>query len=111
LEVAQRIGGHADSRTTKLYDRRAQQVLVEDMERVRYTDQQTMSLAQQAALDDLAQHLYDFPPGKAHPYADQSLSFPGVAKALGLEKYWPGGSKQPAIRSEECVERLSAGPQ
>jgi hypothetical protein len=58
-----------------------------------------MSLAQQAALDDLAQHLYDFLPGKPHPYADQSLSFPGVAKALGLERYWPGGSKQPAIRS------------
>jgi hypothetical protein len=36
LEVAQRIAGHADSRTTKLYDRRAQQVLVEDMERIRY---------------------------------------------------------------------------
>jgi hypothetical protein len=63
------------------------------------TDQLTMSLAQQAALDDLAQHLYDFLPGKAHPYADQSLSFPGVAKALGLERYWPGGSKQPAIRT------------
>jgi Restriction endonuclease len=58
-----------------------------------------MSLAQQAALDDLAQHLYDFLPGKAHPYADQSLSFPGVAKALGLERYWPGESKQPAIRT------------
>jgi site-specific recombinase XerD len=36
LEVAQRIAGHADSRTTELYDRRAQQVLVEDMERIRY---------------------------------------------------------------------------
>jgi integrase/recombinase XerD len=36
LEVAQRIAGHADSRTTKLYDRRAQHVLVEDMERIRY---------------------------------------------------------------------------
>ena len=33
LEVAQRIAGHADSRTTKLYDRRGQKVLVEDMER------------------------------------------------------------------------------
>jgi integrase/recombinase XerD len=33
LEVAQRIAGHADSRTTKLYDRRGQRVLVEDMER------------------------------------------------------------------------------
>jgi len=36
LEVAQRIAGHADSRTTKLYDRRGQKVLVEDMERIRY---------------------------------------------------------------------------
>src|SRR6202035_3156252 len=30
LEVAQRIAGHADSRTTKLYDRRGQKVLLED---------------------------------------------------------------------------------
>jgi integrase/recombinase XerD len=36
LEVAQRIAGHANSRTTKLYDRRGQRVLVEDMERIRY---------------------------------------------------------------------------
>jgi hypothetical protein len=36
LEVAQRIAGHAGSRTTKLYDRRGQKVLLEDMERIRY---------------------------------------------------------------------------
>jgi site-specific recombinase XerD len=36
LEVAQRIAGHADSRTTKLYDRRGQKVLLEDMERILY---------------------------------------------------------------------------
>ena len=36
LEAAQRIAGHADSRTTKLYDRRGQKVLFEDMERIRY---------------------------------------------------------------------------
>lgn len=36
LEMAQRIAGHADSRTTKLYDRRGQKVLLEDMERIRY---------------------------------------------------------------------------
>jgi site-specific recombinase XerD len=36
LEAAQRIAGHADSRTTKLYDRRGQKVLIEDMERIRY---------------------------------------------------------------------------
>jgi integrase/recombinase XerD len=33
LEAAQRIAGHAESRTTKLYDRRGQKVLLEDMER------------------------------------------------------------------------------
>jgi hypothetical protein len=36
LEAAQRIAGHADSRTTKLYDRRGQKVLLEDMEGIRY---------------------------------------------------------------------------
>jgi site-specific recombinase XerD len=36
LEAARRIAGHADSRTTKLYDRRGQKVLLEDMERIRY---------------------------------------------------------------------------
>src|SRR5580692_8447262 len=36
LEAAQRIAGHADSRTTKLYDRRGHKVLLEDMERIRY---------------------------------------------------------------------------
>ena len=36
LEAARRIAGHADSRTTKLYDRRGQRVLLEDMERIRY---------------------------------------------------------------------------
>lgn len=35
-------------------------------------------------LDDLAQHLYSFLPGKPHPYAAQDLSFPGVAAELGL---------------------------
>jgi len=39
LEAAQRIAGHADSRTTKLYDRRGQKVLLEDMERIRYSGQ------------------------------------------------------------------------
>jgi integrase/recombinase XerD len=36
LEAAQRIAGHADNRTTKLYDRRGQRVLLGDMERIRY---------------------------------------------------------------------------
>ena len=36
LEAAQRIASHADSRTTKLYDRRGQRVLLQDMERIRH---------------------------------------------------------------------------
>lgn len=36
LESAQYIAGHADSRTTKLYDRRNQRAVLEDLERVRY---------------------------------------------------------------------------
>ena len=36
IEAAQYIAGHADSRTTKLYDRRSQRAALEDLERVRY---------------------------------------------------------------------------
>jgi integrase len=36
LEAPQRIASHADSLTTKLYNRRGQKVLLEDMERIRY---------------------------------------------------------------------------
>ncbi len=58
------------------------------------------SLRRGVALDDLAQHFYehDYLPGSLPPYADQRLSFPGVAAELGLERYWRGGSKRPAIR-------------
>ena len=56
-----------------------------------------LSLAQINALNELAKHLYYFLPGKAHPYADQSLSFVGVATSLGLAQFWSGGSKLPAI--------------
>ena len=37
LEMAQYIAGHADSRTTKLYDRRGQKATQEDIERIRYS--------------------------------------------------------------------------
>jgi hypothetical protein len=36
LKPLSEIAGHADSRTTKLYDCRGQKVLLEDMERIRY---------------------------------------------------------------------------
>jgi hypothetical protein len=58
-----------------------------------------LSLKESQASTELADRLYPFLPGKAHPYADQCLSFPGVAARLGLGRYWPGGSKLPAIAS------------
>jgi hypothetical protein len=58
----------------------------------------SLSPSQGLALDELAQHLYEYLPGKPHPYGNKALSFPAVAAELGLDGYWPGGSKQPAIR-------------
>ena len=55
------------------------------------------TLKEGQAVTELADKLYPFLPGKPHPYADQSLSFPGVAAKLGLAQYWPAGSKGPAI--------------
>ena len=57
-----------------------------------------LSLKESLALTELADRLYPFLPGKPHPYADQSLSFPGVAAKLGLAQHWAQGSKGPAIR-------------
>lgn len=57
----------------------------------------SLSLKESQVLTELAKRLYPFLPGKPHPYADQSLSFLGVAAKLGLAQYWPGGSKLPAI--------------
>ncbi len=58
-----------------------------------------LSLKEGQAVTELAERLYPFLPGKAHPYADQTLSFPGVAAKLGIGKYWPSGSKLPALTS------------
>lgn len=45
----------------------------------------------------MADFLYTFLPGNPHPYADRSISFAGIANDLGLERFWTGGSKRPAI--------------
>ncbi len=47
----------------------------------------TLSLKQSQALAELADGFYPFLPGKPHPYANQSLSFPGVAAKLGLAQH------------------------
>ena len=49
------------------------------------------------AINDIAACIYDFLPGSPDPYADNPLSFPGVARSLGLDQFWRGGGKRPAI--------------
>lgn len=56
-----------------------------------------LSLAESQAINEIAELLYDFLPGKPHPYADQDISFPGAAHRLGLSHYWRSGSKLPAL--------------
>ena len=42
IEMAQYMAGHADPRTTKLYDRRRQQVTRGEVERIRYEKKRTV---------------------------------------------------------------------
>jgi len=56
-----------------------------------------LSLTKTKVLNELAEILYHFLPGKAHPFADQNISFEGIARTLNLIQFWPGGSKLPAI--------------
>lgn len=56
-----------------------------------------LSPIESQAVSEMADLLYDFLPGKAHPYAAQQISFQGVAAKVGLGNFWPGGSKKPAI--------------
>jgi hypothetical protein len=56
-----------------------------------------LSLKESQALTELADRFSAFLPGKARPYADQSLFFPEAATKLGLGRLWSGGSKLPAI--------------
>jgi len=57
----------------------------------------SLTLAESQAINEIANLLYNFLPGKPHPYADQNISFPGVAHKLGLSHYWRSGSKLPAL--------------
>jgi hypothetical protein len=56
-----------------------------------------LTLVEIKAINELAEHLYGYLPGKAHPYADQEISFQGIAHRLGLGNFWSGGSKKSAI--------------
>jgi hypothetical protein len=57
------------------------------------------SLKETQTAAGISQFLYSFLPGQAHPFADQRISFAGIAHELGIGKFWPGGSKLPAINA------------
>lgn len=56
-----------------------------------------VTLADTQTVNEIARILYDYLPGKPHPFADQALSFPGVAQQVGIAQFWPSGSKLPAL--------------
>lgn len=56
-----------------------------------------LTLKETQVIGELAGLLYAFLPGQAHPFADQRISFAGVANDVGVAEFWQGGSKRPAI--------------
>ena len=59
----------------------------------------SLTLKETQTLAEISEFLYSLLPGQAHPFADQRISFAGIARELGLGKFWQGGSKQPAINA------------
>jgi hypothetical protein len=58
-----------------------------------------LSLKETQTISEISAFLYSFLPGQAHPFANQSISFAGIANELELGQFWQGGSKQPSILS------------
>jgi hypothetical protein len=56
-----------------------------------------LNLTKTQTISELADFLYSFLPGTPHPFANQSISYAGIASDLELERFWTGGSKRPAI--------------
>jgi hypothetical protein len=57
----------------------------------------SLSFVEIQAIGEMAKLLYNFLPGKPHPYANQKISFLSISNELGLGLYWMQGSKLPAI--------------
>lgn len=57
----------------------------------------SLTLTETQTISEMSDFLYGFLPGNPHPFANQSISFAGIASDLALERFWTGGSKRPAI--------------
>lgn len=58
-----------------------------------------LTLQETQAVTELAEAIYSFLPASAHPYSKPRVDFSTVAKDIGIENLWPGGSKLPAIQT------------
>ncbi|MFX1532878.1 MAG: hypothetical protein ACFFDI_01440 [Promethearchaeota archaeon] len=56
-----------------------------------------LSLQKTKAIAEMSSLLYDFLPGEPYPFADQNISFVGIANKLGLSYFWTLGNKGIAI--------------
>jgi len=56
-----------------------------------------LSLAESQIINQIANLLYEYLPGKPHPFADQSISYKFVASKVGVGQFWSEGSKLPSI--------------
>lgn len=67
----------------------------------------SLPLSETHTIQEIAKLLYSFLPGQPHPFADQKISFAGIAYDLGLKNFWTGGSKLPSIITllENTLER------
>jgi hypothetical protein len=69
-----------------------------------------LTLGESQVVNEIADALYPFLPGKPHPMADPAISFRGVARDVGLRTLWVDGSKLPAL-SELLAGAFSRGRQ
>jgi hypothetical protein len=56
-----------------------------------------LSLTESQVVNRIASHIRDFLPANPHPYANQKISFAGIAHDLNLSGFWGRGSKLTAI--------------
>ncbi len=58
-----------------------------------------LTLKEIEAAAELAKAINSFLPGSAHPFSKTKVDFGIIAATIGVDSFWPGGSKLPAINT------------
>jgi len=53
----------------------------------------SLSLSESQTIKEIAKEVSNFLPARPHPFANQKISFEGIAYDLGLQNFWMRGSK------------------